>query len=384
MGLWSITIHYNLGNITSQLMFLSGWQHTHPTTQKDATMPDALLDFRSDTVTRPTAAMRSAMAEAPLGDDVFGEDPTINRLQCRVAELLGKEAALYVPSGTMSNLIGVRLHCRPGDEMICEEGCHILHYEQAGYAQLSGIAARTVQGEQGVMRPEQLQGLIRGNNDHLVRTRLVCLENTHNRGGGRILPYDNVEAICRWAHDAGLRTHLDGARLMNAVVATGIEAPRWTQHFDTISICFSKGLGAPVGSALAGSKELIAEARRHRKVLGGGMRQAGVIAAGALYALEHHVDRLADDHANARRLADAVAEIDGLELHGNTVDTNLLFIRIDPTLGTAAEFAARLQEHGLLMLALSPTSIRAVTHLGVDAADVERAIEVLREVTQSR
>ncbi len=345
-------------------------------------MPNAPLDFRSDTVTRPTAAMRAAMAEAPLGDDVFGEDPTINRLQRQVAELLGKEAALYVPSGTMSNLIGVRMHCRAGDELICEEGCHIYNYEQAGYAQLSGIAARTVPGEHGVMRPEQLEGLIRGGNDHLVRTRLVCLENTHNRGGGRILPYDNVETICRWAHDAGLRTHLDGARLMNAVVATGIEAPRWTQHFDTVSICFSKGLGAPVGSALAGSEELITEARRHRKVLGGGMRQAGVIAAGALYALDHHVDRLAEDHANARRLADGIAEIDHLELQGDTVDTNLLFFRVDPAWGTAADFADRLEQRGLLILALSPTSIRAVTHLDVDAAAVDRAIEVLRDVAQ--
>src|SRR5687768_11623345 len=277
-------------------------------------MQHELLDFRSDTVTRPTKAMRRAMAEAEVGDDVFGEDPTVNRLQERVAELLGKEAAVYVPSGSMSNQVGVRLHCSPGDEFICETGCHIYNYEQGAYAQLSGVCARTVDGAFGVMRPEQLAGLIRPENEHLVRTRLVCIENTHNRGGGRVQPYETVQAICSWAHDKGLVTHLDGARLFNAVVATGIPARQWAQHFDTVSVCFSKGLGAPVGSALSGPKELIAKARRHRKLFGGGMRQAGIIAAGALYALEHHVERLAEDHEKGRRLAEAIRRIDGLEL----------------------------------------------------------------------
>jgi len=346
-------------------------------------MSHEYLDFRSDTVTRPTPAMRAAMAQAEVGDDVLGDDPTVNRLQRRVAELLGKEAALYVPSGTMSNLIGVRVHCRGGDELICEAGCHIYNYEQAGYAQLSGVAARTVEGELGVMRPEQLEGLIRPSNAHLVRTRLVCLENTHNRGGGRIQPYEIVEAICSWARENGLRTHLDGARLLNAVVATGIEAPRWTRHFDTVSICFSKGLGAPVGSALAGPRELIDEALRHRKVLGGGMRQAGVIAAGALYALENHVDRLAEDHANAKRLAAGIEQIEGLQLASDQIDTNLLFFRVDPAVGSAAEFSTRLQERGLGMLPTAPTTIRAVTHLDVNADDVDRAIEILRDVVRS-
>jgi threonine aldolase len=336
-------------------------------------MPTPQLDFRSDTVTRPTPQMRAAMAEAPLGDDVFGDDPTVNRLQGRVAELLGKEAALYVPSGTMSNLIAVRLHCRPGDEMICEAGCHIFNYEQGGYAQLSGVAARPVEGRHGVLQLEQLEGLIRPQNAHLVRTRLVCLENTHNRGGGKILPYENVKSICRWAWDHDLRTHLDGARLFNAVVATGIEASRWTQHFDTVSVCFSKGLGAPVGSALAGPRELIDEAHRHRKVFGGGMRQAGVIAAGALYALEHHVDRLADDHANARRLAQGIRGIDRLRL----------FFRVARDWGTAAELVEKMAEHGLLMLATAPDTIRAVTHLDVTAKDVDRAIEILKQVVRA-
>lgn len=343
-------------------------------------MPEKCLDFRSDTVTRPTPEMRAAMAQAEVGDDVFGEDPSINRLQQRVAEMLGKEAAIYVPSGTMANLIGVRLHCRPGDEMICEAGCHIVCYEQAGYAQLNGVAARMVEGRFGVMQPEQLEGLVRPDNPHMVRTRLVCLENTHNRGGGRIQPYETVDAICRWARQNGLRTHLDGARLYNAVVATGIPAPRWTQHFDTVSICFSKGLGAPVGSAVAGPRELIDRALRHRKVLGGGMRQSGVLAAAAWHALKHHVQRLAEDHANAARLADGVRQIDRLEVLGDSIDTNMLFFRVDPALATAAELVTTLQQHGLLMLDTGPETIRAVTHLDVTDDDVDRAIEILKRV----
>jgi threonine aldolase len=346
-------------------------------------MASDLVDLRSDTVTQPTAGMRAIMSDAAVGDDVFGEDPAVNRLQDRVAEILGKEAALYVPSGTMSNLIGVRLHCGPGDEMIAEAGCHILHYEQAGYAQLNGVAARAVEGQFGVLEPGQLEGLVRGDNAHLVRTRLVCLENTHNRGGGRIQPYENVEAICRWARENGLRTHLDGARLWNAVVATGIPAHDWSQHFDTVSVCFSKGLGAPVGSAICGPKDLIAEALRHRKVLGGGMRQAGIIAAAALCALYRHVKRLADDHANLQRLAAGLRGIDEIELLGEPFDTNILFFRVKPELGTAAELCQRLKDRGVLMLPTAPATVRAVTHLDVNEQDVDRAVEVVKEVARS-
>lgn len=338
------------------------------------------LDFRSDTVTRPTPAMRAAMAAAEVGDDVFGEDPTVAKLERRLAEMLGKERALYVPSGSMSNQIGVRVHCSPGDEFLCETSCHIYQYEQGAFAQLSGVVARTVEGEYGVLRLEQLVELIRPDNVHHVRTRLVCLENTHNRGGGRVQPYPEVERICAWAHANGLATHLDGARLFNAVVATGVPAPEWARHFDTVSVCFSKGLGAPVGSALAGPRELIERAHRHRKLFGGAMRQVGIIAAGALYALEHHVDRLADDHANARRLADGIREIEGLELRPPTVDTNLVIYRVDPKLGTGAEFAAQLKRRGLLISAFGGQLMRAVTHLDVSEADVKRAIEILREV----
>jgi threonine aldolase len=343
-------------------------------------MDKKIFDFRSDTVTRPTPPMRAAMAAAEVGDDVLGDDPTVIRLQEDIAGRMGKEAALFVPSGTMSNLIAVRSHCRPGDELICEEGCHIYNYEQGGYAQICGIAARAVKGEFGVMRLEQLVDLIRPGDAHFVRTRLVTLENTHNRGGGSIQPYEIVEAIGRWAHENGLRTHLDGARLYNAVAATGIEPPKWTQHFDTVSICFSKGLGAPAGSALCGPKDLIAEAKRHRKVLGGAMRQSGVLAAAALYALEHNIERLAEDHMNARRLADGIRQIDHLTLVSDKIDTNMLFFRVDPAWGSAAEFVEQIKKQGIWMLSTAPATIRAVTHLDVSVADVERTIEIIASI----
>ena len=344
-------------------------------------MPESLIDLRSDTVTRPTEGMRAAMAGAVVGDDVFDDDPTVHRLQEKVADLLGKEAAIFMPSGSMSNQIAIRIHCQPGDEFICESGCHVYNYEQAAYAQLSGIAARTVDGEFGVLRPEQLHGLIRPENDHLVRTRLVCLENTHNRGAGRIQPLDHVREICRWSHDNGLITHLDGARLFNAAVATGVSAQEWSRHFDTVSICFSKGLGAPVGSALAGTTDQIRRARRARKLFGGGMRQAGVLAAAALYAIEHHVDRLAEDHANAQALADAVRRAPGLTLCPDAVDTNIVIFHVAETLGTAESFSARLKARGVWMLPLGSQWVRAVTHLDVSAADARRAGAALAEVT---
>ncbi len=347
-------------------------------------MGNDLLDFRSDTVTRPTAGMRAAMAAAEVGDDVLGDDPTVHRLQARVAEMVGKEAAIFVPSGTMSNLIAVRLHCRPGDELICEAGCHIYNYEQGGYTQLCGVAARALEGKYGVLELRQLDDCVRPDNPHYVRTRLVCLENTHNRGGGRIQPYTVVESICAWARAQHLAAHPDGARLWNAAIATGIELKSWARHFDTVGVCFSKGLGAPVGSALCGPRDLVAEAVRHRKVLGGGMRQAGVLAAAALYALDHHVDRLAEDHANAQRLADGIRRIDPLRLDPETVDTNLVFFHVSPAWGNAADFSSRLKERGVLMLATSPTMIRAVTHLDVSSTDVDRALQAIQAVASGR
>ncbi|MEI8371294.1 MAG: low-specificity L-threonine aldolase [Planctomycetota bacterium] len=335
------------------------------------------LDFRSDTVTRPTPAMRTAMAEAAVGDDVFGDDPSVIALQERVARVLGKEAALFVPSGTMSNLIGIRLHCRPGEALICEANCHLFYYEQGGYSQLCGVAARPLPGQHGVLTLEQAQSQLYPEDVHFTRTRLLCLENTHNRGGGRVQPYDTIESLCGWARQNGLRTHLDGARLWNAVVASGIAAARWAQHFDTVNVCFSKGLGAPVGSALAGPAELIREAVRHRKVLGGGMRQAGILAAAALHALEHHVDRLLDDHRNARRLADGIRQIDGLRLGDGMIDTNIVVFHLQPERGIAQNLVRCLREQGVLMLAFGPSTIRAVTHLDVTRADVDQALEIL-------
>ncbi len=337
------------------------------------------IDLRSDTVTKPTPGMRAAMAAAEVGDDVIDVDPTVERLQTRCAELLGKEAAIFVPSGTMANQIAVRLHCQPGDELICDVESHVYNYEQGAFAQLTGVATRTVEGRFGVLAVDQLRDLIRPDNEHMVRTRLVWLENTHNRGAGRIQPYENLVAICRWAEQHGLRRHLDGARLFNAAVASGIAVDQWARHFDTVSVCFSKGLGAPVGSALAGPRDLIRHARRHRKLLGGGMRQAGIIAAGALYALENHVDRLAEDHANAKVLAEAIRATPGLELQPPKTDTNMVIFHVDPELATAAQVVARLQQAGVLVLAFGPTKIRAVTHLDVTHAEVRRAGEVIGE-----
>ena len=343
---------------------------------------DRPVDLRSDTVTRPTSAMRDAIANAEVDDDVVGVDPTAAKLESLAAEVLGKEAAVFMPSGTMTNQIAVRIHCKPGDEFLCETDCHIYNYEQGAFAQLSGVVARTLQGDGGVLRAEQFHGLVRPRNEHLVRTRLVCLENSHNRAGGRLQPYDDVAAICQWAHDNQLRTHLDGARLFNAAVASGRSAADWAQHFDTVSICFSKGLGAPVGSALAGPKDLIDEAIYHRKLFGGAMRQVGVIAAGALHGLQHHVERLAEDHANAKLLAEAIEKSPGLSLP-QPVDTNIVIFDVDPKLGSAAEFSATLWDHGVWMFALGATQVRAVTHLDVDEADIHRANDIIQQVAEA-
>jgi threonine aldolase len=323
--------------------------------------------------------MLAAMTAAPVGDDVFDEDPSVHAMQERVAALLGKEAAVFAPSGTMTNQIGVRVHCQPGDEFLCEAGCHIYNYEQGAYAQLSGLAVRPVEGHENILHVDQLRDLIRGDNEHLVRTRLVCLENTHNRGSGRVLPIDGVAEICDWAHENGLATHLDGARLFNAVVATGIAAREWAKHFDTVSVCFSKGLGCPIGSALAGPAPLMKQARRIRKLFGGGMRQAGVIAAAALYALDNHVERLAEDHAAAQVLADAVRATSGLRLEPEMIDTNIVIFSVDPQIATAHEFVAALKQRGLLTLSVSKTRVRAVTHLDVDQAAVARAAKIVQE-----
>ena len=343
-------------------------------------MTERMIDLRSDTVTRPSPGMRQAMAEAEVGDDVFGEDPSTRRFEERVAEVLGKEAALFAPAGTMSNQIAIRVHTSPGDELLCEQNAHIYNYEGGGPAMLSGVTCRPVAGRDGILDVEDFQGMVKPDNEHFCRTRLVALENTHNRGGGRIYPLANVERIASWAHENGLATHLDGARFLNAVVATGIPAPRWAEHFDTVSICFSKGLGAPVGSALVGTHETVHRARRFRKVLGGGMRQSGVIASACLYALEHNVERLAEDHANARILAEALEESPGFDLRAAEVQTNILWVPIEPSLGTAQDLVERFRQRNILVLAGGPQLLRFCTHLDVSRNDIEQAAHVVREI----
>jgi threonine aldolase len=347
-------------------------------------MAESLIDLRSDTVTKPTAGMRAAIQSAEVGDDVFHEDPTVNKLEERVARMLGKEAALLVPSGTMSNQICVKAHTQPGDELLCDLQCHIYKYEAGGAAVHSGVTCRTLEGDFGVLDLSQLQDQIQPANDHLVRTRLVCLENTHNRGGGKIYPLEKIQDISHWAHQNGLIMHLDGARLWNAIVATGIPAQEWCRYFDSVSVCFSKGLGAPIGSALAGCREFVQRARKIRKLFGGGMRQAGMIAAGCLYALDHHIERLAEDHRNAQVLAQAVSSTPGLQLIPGEVETNLLFAQIDADLGTAKEVAGKLKEHGVLVLPTGPQTVRMCTHLDVSAAQTERAADTIRRTLRQK
>ena|SRR5579864_273272 len=342
-------------------------------------MKDSPIDLRSDTVTRPTPAMRAFIAAAEVGDDVFNEDPTVHQLQDKVAAYFGMEAALFVPSGTMSNQVAVKAHTQPGDELFCEATCHIYTWEAGGPAALSGVMCRTYEGDYGILDVSQLEGKIRPNNDHYVRTRLICLENTHNRGGGRIFPIEKIKAISQWAKANGLMMHLDGARLWNAIVATGVPGKEWAKHFDTISVCFSKGLGAPIGSALVGTKEFITRAKRIRKLFGGGMRQAGWAAAGALYAFENNIDRLAEDHCNAQVIAQAIADTPGLRLEPPDVQTNLVWFEIEPELGAAKDVLAALRQHGVLVNSTAAQVCRACTHLDVSAAQVERVAETIRK-----
>lgn len=342
------------------------------------------VDLRSDTVTKPTVGMREAMSHAEVGDDVFGEDPTVNRLQETVAELLGKEAALFVPSGTMSNQIAIKCHTQPGDEVILERDSHSFHYEGGGPALLSGVQLHPLPGVRGVISAGQVEAAVRPGDHHYPHTSLVCLENTHNRAGGTIFPLDTIREIRAVADRYALRMHLDGARLWNAAVATGISEQQFAAPFDSVSVCLSKGLGAPVGSLLVGKREFIDRAHRYRKILGGGMRQVGILAAAGLYALAHHRQRLVDDHRRARRLAEALAEIPGPTVDLTSVQTNMVFVDVGPSGISAADVVARLRERGILCLALGPSVIRLVTHLDVDDEGVERAIAAFKAVFASR
>ncbi|MEK6797592.1 MAG: GntG family PLP-dependent aldolase [Planctomycetota bacterium] len=343
---------------------------------------DQTVDLRSDTVTRPTPGMRKAMAEAEVGDDVFGDDPTVIRLQERVAELLGKEAAIYVPSGSMANQTAIRSQTQPGDEIIAHADSHIYHYEGGAPAAISGCSLRLLPGERGLFDEAAVRGAVRPPDSHFPRSSLVVVENTHNRGGGTCWPIEKIVGIRRAADEFGLRMHLDGARLLNACVAKGHKPTDYARYFDTVSICFSKGLGAPVGSAVASTKETIRRVHRFRKMFGGAMRQVGIIAAGALYALEHHVERLGEDHANARRLAEGIAGIAKLSIDLAAVETNILYFDVEASLGTGKEFCDRLRSQGVWMMATGPQRIRAVTHLDVSTAMIDRAIRGLAAVAR--
>jgi threonine aldolase len=338
------------------------------------------VDLRSDTVTRPSPAMRQVMAAAEVGDDVHSDDPTVNRLQDHMAALLGKEAALYVPSGTMANQVAIRSVVEPGDELVIDELTHCYNYETAAPAALSGVSFRLVRGPQGIFTADDVRAVLRPKAIHYANCRVVVVENTNNSGGGSVWPVENLVALRRLADEQGLHIHIDGARLMNACVAAGCCPTDYTQHADTVSMCFSKGLGAPIGSVVAGPRELIERARRFRKMFGGAMRQAGIVAAAAQYAVEHNVERLADDHRNARRLAEGLAELPGITIDPATVATNIVIFDVDPRHGTAAEFAARLHERDVWMMAMGPQRVRAVTHLDVSAAQIETALAVLRDV----
>jgi threonine aldolase len=338
------------------------------------------IDLRSDTVTKPTPAMRKAMAEAEVGDDVFGEDPTVNALQEKGADLLGKEAALFVPSGTMANQLSIKSHTQPGDEVIIEASSHPYNFEGGAGAALSGIQFQCLRGVRGILDASQIEEAIRPSDHHFPVTRLIGLENTHNRGGGTIYPLEKMTEIYRLAKSKGILVHLDGARLWNASMATGIKPREYSQWADSVSVCLSKGLGAPIGSLVAGSKIFIDRVHRFRKMFGGGMRQAGIIAAAGIYALEHHLDRLKEDHRNAKRLAVGLKEFKGVSIDPKYVETNIIIFDVTDTGMTGAQVAEVMRREGVLIHAFGKTQIRLVTHLDVTNEDIEVALRAFEKV----
>jgi threonine aldolase len=339
-----------------------------------------MIDLRSDTVTKPTPAMLAAMQSAIVGDDVYSEDPTINELERYAADYFGKEACLFVPSGTMSNQIAIRLHCKPGDEMICDHQSHVLLWEAGGPAALSGVTTRMITGQNGILSADLLDGKIRPKDMHSPQTRLVVLENTHNRGGGTCYELENIMEIEKWARTNGLAMHMDGARIWNALIAKRGNPTEWAKPFDTLSVCFSKGLGAPVGSALIGPKDIIDRGRWVRKLFGGAMRQAGYLAAASLFAMKNHISRLADDHANAQLLAEAVTQVPAFRLVPEVVETNLVWFEVDAAKGgrTAQDVVAILKAKGVLMSALGRNVVRACTHLNVSREECQKAAAEIR------
>ena len=342
------------------------------------------IDLRSDTLTRPDEGMRRAMAGAEVGDDVFGEDPTINRLQDMAAELLGKEAALFVPSGTMANQVCLRVLTRAGDEVICDQGAHVFRHEGGAAAVLSGLSFFPLPGVRGILTAEMIAPAIQPDNIHYPVSRVIALENTHNRGNGAVYPIETIHSIAALAGEAGLLLHLDGARMFNACAAAGYTPARVAAPFDTVSFCLSKGLGAPVGSLVVSTRDRISEALRVRKRLGGGMRQAGIIAAAGIYALENNVDRLAEDHARARRLGMGLADLPGVAIDPAEVETNIVIFDIEKSGLDPAEAVARLADQGVGVVPFGGNNLRAVVHLHITDNDVETALGVFQRLFGGR
>lgn len=339
------------------------------------------IELRSDTFTNPTREMRTAIAEALVGDDMVGEDPTVNELESRVAALLGKEAAVFTCSATQANQAAVWAQCQRGDELLIEQAGHIANWEAGGPAVISGVSVRRIAGRGGMLTLADVESVLRPMDDvHIPRQTLLCLENTTNMGGGRVWPVEQFREVARFARSNGKRVHLDGARLFNAAVASGVSVAEWAAEVDSVSICFSKGLGCPMGAILVSDQETIRHARRARKVLGGALRQAGMMAAAAIYALDHHVDRMADDHANARRLAEGLNQIDGVGVDQASMESNIVFATVDPGLGSAGELSCRLHERGVRLFDVGPDRLRMVTHLDVSADEIEQALEHFRQV----
>ena len=338
------------------------------------------IDLRSDTVTKPSRLMLEAMMSAEVGDDVFGEDPTVNKFQLRISEMFGKEAALFVPSGTMGNEICIKVHTEPGDEIIVDEDSHIFVYETAAPSLLSGVQMKTISSNKGVITVEQLKKALRPKAYYLPRTKLICIENTHGRSGGSIFPLDGIKKIRVLAKNENIKVHLDGARLWNACVATGIQPREYAQYFDSISVCFSKGLGAPVGSIIIGDMEFIENARRYRKIFGGGMRQAGILAAAALYALEHNIERLNEDHQKARYFTSQLSKLKQLSLDISSVQTNMVIIETERAGKSQTEILSLLKSKGILLTPEHLSAIRAVMHLDVSMDDVRQAVSVFHSL----
>lgn len=339
-----------------------------------------MIDLRSDTVTKPTSGMRQAILKAEVGDDVYGEDPTVNRLEHLAADLLGKQAALFVPTGVMANQLCIRLHTEPGDEVIVESKAHIIRYEGGSASSLSGVQLCCVPGIRGILDPDQVAAAIRPCDVHNPPTTLLCLEQTHNSGGGSVYPLVTVKKLCGLARKNGLALHLDGARLFNAVAATGVSAAEYAQPFDTVSFCLSKGLGAPIGSLIVADRDRVAHLRRLRKVFGGGMRQVGIIAAAGIYALEHHIPRLKDDHVNAKRLAELLQIIPSVAVDPDQVETNIIIFTVRKSSKTSDELVAECKRAGVLLNTVGDHAFRVVTHLDISAHDIEEAGRIFQKV----